>query len=255
MGVCREFGPQIDPDCEHPMRPGADSCTCSRCGAHCTGRFPACPQVWHGSAVAVAVRAPEHEAGPQPDPLDDTLPDLWDEPAPPTYAPSRRTSGAAWSRRRPSPRLLPPAALVFLGALLLFAAGTSNERESPDRLSVTDQTQVTTPATTAAPAAPPPPAPTTLPDAPPTTAAAPPPTAAPPPPQSAPAAQAPARASARAPAPARQPARATPAPTVGQFPRMCGFVPGGPVDVLLNGRPAGEQTADRNGCVSRPPRR
>jgi hypothetical protein len=35
---------------------------------------------------------------------------------------------------------------------------------------------------------------------------------------------------------------------------MCGFVPGGPVDVEINGRPAGEQTADRNGCVSRPAR-
>ncbi|HEV3401650.1 MAG TPA: hypothetical protein VG078_07475, partial [Acidimicrobiales bacterium] len=175
------------------MRAGVDSCTCAKCGAHCTGRFPACSQVWQGNGVALALRAPEREADPQQDLFDDTLPDLRDASAPATYAPQRRSRGAAWTRPRASSRLLPVGALVFLGALLLFAAATSNEEESADRLSVTDQTQVTTPATTAAAAAPPPPVPTTLPETPPTTAPPPPPTAAPPPPQPAPAAR-PARA-------------------------------------------------------------
>jgi hypothetical protein len=35
---------------------------------------------------------------------------------------------------------------------------------------------------------------------------------------------------------------------------MCGFAPGSPVDVEINGKSAGTQTADGNGCVSRPPR-
>jgi hypothetical protein len=235
------------------MRAGADSCTCSKCGVHCTGRFPACSQVWQRSGVAVAVRAPEREADPEQDVLDDTLPDLSDASAPATYTPRRRASGAAWTRRRASSRVLPVAALVFLAMLLLFAAANSNDEESADRLSVTDRTEVSAPATTAAAA--PPPAPTTVPEAPPTTAPPPPPTAAPPQPQPARAARAPTPAPAPARPPARQPARAAPAPTVGQFPRMCGFVPGGPVDVELNGRPAGEQRADRNGCVSRPPGR
>jgi hypothetical protein len=256
MGVCREFGPQIQPDCQHPMRAGADSCTCPECGARCTGRFPACSQVWQRSTatVAVAMSAPNGHATTEPDVVDDTLPDFWSAADAETYVPPARARGAAWERRRFPPKVLSVGALVFLAALLLFAAVTSGGGESPDRLAVTDQTQVSTPATTTAtsaplaPPAPPVPPPTTLPDAPATTSAPPPATAAPPPPR--PARAAPTAAST----PARRPARATPAPTVGRFPRMCGFTPGSPVDVEINGRPAGSQTADRNGCVSRPGR-
>jgi hypothetical protein len=144
MGVCREFGPQIDPDCEHPMRAGVASCTCSKCGTHCTGRFPACSQVWQNGGVALDVRTAANGGEPKPDLLDDTLPDLADAPVVPAYVPPRRARGAAWTRRRFPSRLLTVGTLLFLGALLLVAAATSDDGENPDQLSVTDQTQVTT---------------------------------------------------------------------------------------------------------------
>lgn len=76
--------------------------------------------------------------------------------------------------------------------------------------------------TTAPPAA----APTT--EAPPTTA---PPTTAPP-------------------TTARRPVVTSPPPTVRRSGTFCGFVPGSSVDIDLNGRVIGRQTADANGCVT-----
>ena len=46
MGLCHDFGSQIAEGCDHPMRAGADSCTCEQCGVVCKGRFEACPAVW-----------------------------------------------------------------------------------------------------------------------------------------------------------------------------------------------------------------
>lgn len=52
MGLCRAFGPQIAPGCDHPIQARSDSCRCEQCGVVCEGLFEACPSVW--------------AAGPQP---------------------------------------------------------------------------------------------------------------------------------------------------------------------------------------------
>jgi hypothetical protein len=261
MGVCREFGPQIHPDCEHPMRAGADSCTCSHCGTRCTGRFPACPQVWERGSVAVAVRPaePELATGAAVAAEVGAEDDIWADaqidgpktedaapPATPTYVPPLTNRKAPWARRQFPSKKVASGALALLGALLVVAAISIGNRESPDTLQVLDQQPSTTETPTTTAAASPPPAPTTVVE-PPTTSPPPPPMAAPAssPPQSQPARATTARA--------RQPARAATPTTVLRFPRMCGFVPGSPVDVEINGKPAGAQTADARGCVSRPP--
>lgn len=245
MGVCREFGPQIHPDCDHPMRAGVDSCTCAICGTRCTGQFPACPQVWLRSTAAVGVGAP---AIPQaPAVVDDTLPDL---PTPTYEAEPRPRSRRRWTRRQ-FRRVAAAGALIFLGALIVYATVATGGGERADELSLTDRATPTTQPTATTTAAPPTtPVATTLAAPPPTAAAPSPPTAAPPAPPRA-ARAAPRPAPSPAPRPTTRPARG---PVVRSFPPMCGFVPGSPVDVEVNGRSAGTQTADARGCVSRPPR-
>lgn len=46
MGWCAEFGPRIDPTCEHAMIPGRGACSCPTCGAVCKGKFSGCSDVW-----------------------------------------------------------------------------------------------------------------------------------------------------------------------------------------------------------------
>lgn len=46
MGRCHDFGVDIRPGCEHPMRPGEDACACPECDAVCEGRFKGCVDVW-----------------------------------------------------------------------------------------------------------------------------------------------------------------------------------------------------------------
>lgn len=139
MGVCREFGPQIHPDCDHPMRAGVDSCTCAICGTRCTGQFPACPQVWLRSTAAVGVGAPATREAP--DAADDTLPEL----PTPTYEadPGPRSRRAPWARRRFA-RVVAAAALIFMGALVVYATVATGGGKSADELSVTDRATPTT---------------------------------------------------------------------------------------------------------------
>lgn len=46
MGWCQEFGPQIYEGCDHAMVAGPSACSCSHCGAVCTGKFGGCANVW-----------------------------------------------------------------------------------------------------------------------------------------------------------------------------------------------------------------
>ena len=258
MGVCREFGPRIHPDCEHPMRAGAESCSCAHCGTMCVGRFPACPQVWERSGVVLAVRAPVRQADPV---FADPDLELLEASAPATYGTpaggqpdhTQASQGDPWGRRRSRPAVLAIGTAGVVAALVLLASNVSRGGGRVE-LSAAHQTPSTTQAAVMppAPAAVAPPAPTAPPQAP-TTAAPPPPTTAAPAPAAAAPAPKPAARTASGQAPARAPARAASGAPVERFPRMCGFVPGGPVDVEINGRPAGTQTADSRGCVSRPP--
>jgi hypothetical protein len=247
MGVCREFGPRIHPECEHPMRAGVDSCTCAVCGTRCTGQFAACPEVWLRSTAAVEVGAPATRSAPEVADMPPELPTA-------TYA----ADSTPPMRRAPRPRRrirsVAAAATVVTGALLVYAIVATGGGERADELAVTDRAPSTTElAPTTTPAPPTTPVPTTL-AAPPSPPAPPPPSAAPPAPAAPAASRAPRTARAAptpAPRPTTRPARG---PAVRSFPRMCGFVPGSPVDVEINGKSAGTQTADGNGCVSRPPR-
>ncbi|HEX2274142.1 MAG TPA: hypothetical protein VHG90_09755 [Acidimicrobiales bacterium] len=201
------------------------------------------------SSAAVAVGGPRTE--PAPDVADDQLPEVLTAPYPATDAPPPRARRTPWTRRR-LPRALPAAAVVFMAVLLVYAVATGSG-DGADEISVTDRPPSTTEATVSTTAAPTTaPVPTTVAAPVPTTLAPPPTTGAAPPPATAPPARPAARAG-RAPTPRPSRPAPAPAPVVTSFPRMCGFAPGSPVDVELNGRPAGTQTADGNGCVSRPP--
>lgn len=52
MGWCHEFGPVVNPGCEHPMVAGHSSCTCDICGFECKGRFGGCEAVWERAQSA-----------------------------------------------------------------------------------------------------------------------------------------------------------------------------------------------------------
>jgi uncharacterized Zn finger protein (UPF0148 family) len=56
MGWCHEFGPQLSPECGHPMVAGDGECSCSHCGLSCTGRFPGCVAVWSAGPKIVEPR-------------------------------------------------------------------------------------------------------------------------------------------------------------------------------------------------------
>ena len=45
MGLCHEFGSQINAGCDHPMRAGASACSCPDCGVVCQGLFDGCADV------------------------------------------------------------------------------------------------------------------------------------------------------------------------------------------------------------------
>src|SRR3954469_2771862 len=62
MGWCYEFGPQIGEHCDHPMVAGERSCTCSACGAVCTGRFTGCSEVWARRQTTSVVELPHRPA-------------------------------------------------------------------------------------------------------------------------------------------------------------------------------------------------
>src|SRR4051794_5319601 len=53
MGWCHEFGPEINPGCDHPMVADANSCGCVHCGTVCKGRFNSCASVWKAGPVRV----------------------------------------------------------------------------------------------------------------------------------------------------------------------------------------------------------
>ncbi|GAC1593556.1 MAG: hypothetical protein NVS3B21_14690 [Acidimicrobiales bacterium] len=63
MGICHEFGPAIQPGCDHPMvanRP--DACTCLECGVVCHGKFVGCATVWARGPQRVHWRRPSATA-------------------------------------------------------------------------------------------------------------------------------------------------------------------------------------------------
>jgi hypothetical protein len=57
VGLCTEFGPRIQPGCDHPMVAEGNACACPSCGAVCTGRFNGCAQVWARGPVQLALRS------------------------------------------------------------------------------------------------------------------------------------------------------------------------------------------------------
>lgn len=245
MGLCREFGPRIHPDCGHPMRPGDGECACPECGVRCTGRFAGCPDVWQRAQTTPSSLPPGLVL-----PLaDDEPPELAEASSPvppPAQVPTVWPGGKARGPRSALARL---GVVAFLAALVLSAwivvgrggdtAGvTAGSRSSQPPAAVTTppSTVPEAPTTTAAPA-------TTAPPVTQAVAAAPQVTSPPPPP---------ARPRTTT-APARPRTTSAPAPAARYGP-LCGFSPGAPVDVQINGRPAGAATADRNGCVSAPRR-
>ncbi len=79
MGLCHDFGSQIAERCNHPIRAGANACTCDVCGVVCPGLFDACSDVWAacprpvlltGRPLADEVLA----APPAPDPFPPPVP-------------------------------------------------------------------------------------------------------------------------------------------------------------------------------------
>lgn len=56
MGWCTEFAHRIEHNCDEPMVAGKSSCSCSSCGVVCTGKFPACAQVWDRAKKPVVLR-------------------------------------------------------------------------------------------------------------------------------------------------------------------------------------------------------
>lgn len=60
MGWCAEFAHRIAHNCDQPMVAGKSSCSCPSCGVVCTGKFPACSEVWArwANPPKVAVSAP-----------------------------------------------------------------------------------------------------------------------------------------------------------------------------------------------------
>lgn len=63
MGICHEFGPTIQADCDHPMvanRP--DACTCLECGVVCHGKFVGCATVWDRGPQRIHWRRPSDTA-------------------------------------------------------------------------------------------------------------------------------------------------------------------------------------------------
>lgn len=240
MGLCREFGPRIHPDCGHPMRPGDGECACPECGVRCTGRFAGCPDVWQRAQTTPSLLPPGLVL-----PLaDDEPPELAEASSP---VPSPPPVPAAWPGGRTRSRrsaLVPMGVAAFVAALLLsvwivggragdtagLTAG-SRSRQTPAAVTTPPSTVPEAPTTTAAPAT----------TAPPVTQAV-----APAPEVTSPPAQPRTTTAPVRPRTTTAPARAA------RYGPLCGFSPGAPVDVQINGRPAGASTADRNGCVSAP---
>src|SRR3954453_22789057 len=88
MGWCHEFGCQITSGCNHPMKAGASSCTCTVCDTVCTGKFSGCPEVF-ARAVPIAVRS-SASAGPAPPPAPAQQP----APAPQAAQPAQPAQAA-----------------------------------------------------------------------------------------------------------------------------------------------------------------
>ena len=62
MGICHEFGPTIQPGCDHPMVANrSDACTCLECGVVCHGKFAGCTTVWARGPQRVHWRRPSDE--------------------------------------------------------------------------------------------------------------------------------------------------------------------------------------------------
>jgi hypothetical protein len=58
MGRCHDFGVQVGRDCEHPMQPGENACSCPHCDSVCEGQFQGCADVWVRGPRAVQVARP-----------------------------------------------------------------------------------------------------------------------------------------------------------------------------------------------------
>lgn len=56
MGLCTEFGPHIQPDCDHQMVPRTNQCRCPVCEAVCVGRFGGCAAVWASGLEPVLLK-------------------------------------------------------------------------------------------------------------------------------------------------------------------------------------------------------
>ena len=57
VGLCTEFGPRIQLECDHPMMAGVNSCSCPSCHSVCTGNFAGCPAVWARGPTPITVRS------------------------------------------------------------------------------------------------------------------------------------------------------------------------------------------------------
>jgi hypothetical protein len=97
MGLCHDFGSQIAEHCDHPMRAGADACTCDECGIVCSGLFDACTDVWaRGPHPVLLVSRPRIEvpAPPVRSPANGQQRRQEPDPLPPPVAAEVRTNGA-----------------------------------------------------------------------------------------------------------------------------------------------------------------
>ncbi len=66
MGLCHEFGSQINAGCDHPMRAGASACSCPECGVVCQGLFDGCADVWARGPRPVTIAATRAVSGAGP---------------------------------------------------------------------------------------------------------------------------------------------------------------------------------------------
>ena len=96
MGLCHEFGSQINAGCDHPMRAGASACSCPDCGVVCQGLFDGCADVWARGPRPVSISASRAVSGAAP-----SAPPVAAAPPPPPEEPLARpvTLAPAAARR------------------------------------------------------------------------------------------------------------------------------------------------------------
>ncbi len=96
MGWCHEFGPQLSPDCGHPMIAGEAACSCPECGLVCSGKFSGCEAVWQAGPKFVEPRTLSASS------IDVKLRRKRQPPSPETSGPANsETADRTQPRRRP----------------------------------------------------------------------------------------------------------------------------------------------------------